>query len=118
MAVDTADEVRAMAGDVLAQLADPEEYLPTGGGVLVDPLTTSDDDYPGAERFNVSFDADKKKKKRSSQRRPLWPLIFSTTPVDTARTECQTPPGRPRTVVEIDCCLAGEDGGLDAVHRR
>lgn len=46
-----------MAEEVLAQLAQPNEYEPSGGGLLVDPFLPDDveDRYPNSEWFKVSF---------------------------------------------------------------
>lgn len=47
--------VQAIAAAVISQLAAPAEYERFGGDVLVDPVPSSDEDYPGAERFKVTF---------------------------------------------------------------
>ncbi|HZC73798.1 MAG TPA: hypothetical protein VE442_24120 [Jatrophihabitans sp.] len=44
-----------MAQHVLTQLAQPAEYEPAGGGLLVDPFVPEDARYPGGECFKVSF---------------------------------------------------------------
>lgn len=47
--------MRDMAGHVLEQLAHPDEYEPSGGGLLVERFRPDDERYPGAECFKVSF---------------------------------------------------------------
>lgn len=57
MSLNAETAVRQMAEGVLAQLAQPVEYEPFGGGLLVDPFVPDDveDRYPNTEWFRVSF---------------------------------------------------------------
>jgi hypothetical protein len=55
MAINTQQAIQALALNVLGDLAIEEEYLPFGGGILVDQLPSGGSFDPGCDRYAVSF---------------------------------------------------------------
>src|SRR5438105_13193721 len=55
MAINTRQAIQALALNVLDDLAIEDEYLPFGGGILVDQLPSDDSFDPGCDRYAVSF---------------------------------------------------------------
>jgi hypothetical protein len=55
MAINTEKAIQALTLGLIGDLIQPDEYLPLGGGILVDPLPTDDFANLACDQFVVSF---------------------------------------------------------------